>query len=382
MRYTPAPLPFIAGLVLGLLALSWLGSVVESPRLAASFVRFHMLINVESGYFPTARQIRAVVERRIGPEPKVHVIVGGSSVENGVGQHESLIWTRFLQEHLGPEFRVTNLAQPAGSSTDFGNIGAELLLREGRPVIYVAGAGLFVFGTAIQGSFYRHAMFDAWHRGYLLPWPPRDQLMADAAWHGPSELRGPALGALLNAYLNFNDLWNFVGYEYANSNWNRLLGERSFGPRASLADPYPTPEQYANLRYRDDMNYDLNFLMRIVKGQILSPTDPSWQGIMALTDQMTPPRLRAVTLAIIQLNSPYYLDRLDPADREAYVAQAYDHARRLREIGFRRAEVPGTDFTADDYVDRTHLSVSGGQKLAVKLAPIIRTMATELGYLQ
>jgi hypothetical protein len=202
--------------------------------------------------------------------------------------------------------------------------------------------------------------------------------LADAAWRGPSELRGPALGGLLNAYLNFNDLWNFVGYEYASSNWNRLLRKRSFGARASLADFEIMPEQYANLRYRDDVNW----LMRIVKDQILSPTDPSWQGIMALTEQMTPPRLRAVTLAIVQLNSPNYLDRLDPTDREAYVAQAYDHARRLREIGFRRAEVPGTDFTADDYVDRTHISVSGGQKLAVKLAPIIRTMATELGYLQ
>ena len=377
MRFAPRPLPFIAGLVLGLLALSWLGSVVESPRLAESFVRFHVFLSAEGGYFPTARQIRSIVERRIDPEPKVYVIVGGSSVEHGAGQPESLIWTRFLQEHLGPEFRVTNLAQRAGSSTDFGNIGAELLLREGCPVIYVAGAGLVVFGTALQGSFFRHAMFDAWHRGYLLPWPPRDQLLADAAWRGPSELRGPALGGLLNAYLNFNDLWNFIGYEYASSNWNRLLLKRSFGPRASLADPL-NYEPEPNLRYRDDVNW----LMRIVKGQILSPTDPSWQGIMALTEQMTPPRLRAVTLAIVQLNSPYYLDRLDPTDREAYVAQAYDHARRLREIGFRRAEVPGTDFTADDYVDRTHLSVSGGQKLAVKLAPIIRTMATELGYLQ
>ena len=378
MRFAPRPLPFIAGLVLGLLALSWLGSVVESPRLAESFVRFHVFLSAEGGYFPTARQIRSIVEPRIGPEPKVHVIVGGSSVEHGAGQPEPLIWTRFLQEHLGSEFRVTNLALRAGSSTDFGNIGAELLLREGRPVIYVAGAGLIVFGTALQGSFHRHAMFDAWHRGYLLPWPPRDQLLADAAWRGPSELRGPALGALLNAYLNFNDLWNFVGYEYASSNWNRLLAKRSFGSRASLADPL----NYMPEPYRDDMNYDMNFLMRIVKGQILSPTDPSWQGIMALTEQMTPPRLRAVTLAIVQLNSPYYLDRLDPTDREAYVAEAYDHARRLREIGFRRAEVPGTDFTADDYVDRTHISVSGGQKLAVKLAPVIRTMATELGYLQ
>jgi lysophospholipase L1-like esterase len=375
MRLTP--LPFFVGLVLGLLALSWLGSIVESPRLTQSFVRFHQLINVEFGYFPTARQIRAVVERRIKPEPKVYVIIGGNSVEHGVGQHESLIWTRFLQEHLGSSFRVINLAQRAGSSVDFGNIGAELLLRQGRSVIYVGGATLTNFAADLRGSFYRHAVFDAWYRGYLLPWPPRDRLLSEAAWRGPSALRGHALGALLNAYLNFNDLWNFVSYEYANSNWNPLLITRSFEPRASFADPDLMPEQYASLRYRDDMGH----AMRLVRGQILSPTDQRWQRIMALNEQMTPPRLRGVTLAIIHLNSPYYLDRLDPADREAFVAQAYDHARRLREIGFHRAEVPGTDFTADDYVDRVHSSVSGGQKLAARIAPIIRTMATDLGYL-
>jgi hypothetical protein len=63
-------------------------------------------------------------------------------------------------------------------------------------------------------------------------------------------------------------------------------------------------------------------------------------------------------------------------------ATAYDHARRLREIGFRRAEIPAIDLTAEDYIDPLHVSVSGGQKLAAKIAPIIRTMAVELGYLQ
>jgi hypothetical protein len=377
MRITPAPLPFFAGLVLGLLALSWLGSVVQSTRLAESFVRFHQMISVETGYFPTARQIRSVVERRIEPEPKVYVIVGGSSVEHGDGQHESLIWTRFLQEHLGPSFRVINLAQRGGTATEFGNIGAELLLREGRPVIFVAGASVSAFSYRIQGSLYRDAIFDAWHRGYLLPWPPRDQLLSDAAWRGPPALRGSALGGLLNACLNFNDLWNFVGYEYATSNWNRLLAERSFYSRASFADPAFTPEQNVSLRYRGDMDQ----AMRFIRSQILSPTDPSWKEIMARTEQMTPPRLRAVTLAVVNLYSPYYLDRLDPTDRQALVAQAHDHARRLREIGFHRVEVPAIDFTADDYMDAIHKTVSGGRKVAAKVAPIIRTMATELGYL-
>ena len=183
----------------------------------------------------------------------MYVIVGGSSVVHGVGQHESLIWTRFLQEDLGSSFRVINLAQRAGSSVDFGNIGAELLLRQGRPVIYVGDASIVRFASYLESSFYRYAMFDAWHRGYLLPWPPRDQLLSEAEWRGPSELRGPALGALLNAYLNFNDLWNFVSYEYANSNWHPLLLTRSFEPRASLADPDLMPEHLLAIWSHDDM---------------------------------------------------------------------------------------------------------------------------------
>ena len=39
------------------------------------------------------------------------------------------------------------------------------------------------------------------------------------------------------------------------------------------------------------------------------------------------------------------------------------------------------DFTAKDYVDRIHLSVYGGQKLAAALAPKIEQLASKLGYL-
>jgi hypothetical protein len=309
---------------------------------------------VESGYFPTARQVRAIVELRAQETAPVEVIVGGSSVMYGVGQHESLIWTRFLQQHLGSDFRVVNFSQRGGSAADFGNVAAELLLRQGRPVVFIASASITDYTGALEASFYRHLIFDAWHRNYLLPWPPRDQLLANAIWRGPATLRGPALGALLDAHLNFNDLWSFVSYEYANSNWNQALGERSFQPRSGFQDPDPTPEYYTPLRYA----HDLNETMRIVRGQILSSDNPRWERVMRLTDQMVPPELRAVTLAVIELNSPYYLDRLNPAERAAFIAQAHEHGQRLEKIGFRSAMVAAT-----------------------ALAPAVRAMAEELRYL-
>src|SRR5262245_46738126 len=138
MRARLLPLPFFLGFSSGLLALSLLGATVQSAHLAENFVRFHQLLSPETGYFPTAHQTRAIVEHRIQEKPKVQVVVGGTSVLNGAGQHLTLVWTRWLQEQLGSQFRVVNLAQRAGQMNDSGNIAAELLLRDGQPTIFVA----------------------------------------------------------------------------------------------------------------------------------------------------------------------------------------------------------------------------------------------------
>jgi hypothetical protein len=130
MRLRLAPLPFFIGLGVGFAVLTWLGGTVESTRLARNFVRFHQNINVESGYFPTARQIRSIIDYPNDRAPQVFVVVGGTSVFHGVGQHESLLWTRLLQKQLGPEFGVFNFAQRAGSMGDFGNIAADRWRRE------------------------------------------------------------------------------------------------------------------------------------------------------------------------------------------------------------------------------------------------------------
>jgi hypothetical protein len=379
MRLRLAPWPFSIGLCVGLAALSWLGSTVESRRLVQKFVRFHQFINVESGYFPTARQVHSILSAAIKESPDVFVIVGGTSVFHGVGQHESLIWTKFLQEYLGPQFRVINFAQRAGNASDFGNIAAEILISQSRPVIYVADAAIYgVTAASLERSFFRYIVLDAWQRGYLLAWPPRDKILSEAAWRGPQPLRAPALGAMLDRYLNFNDLWEYVSYEYISLNWNPLVTTRSFEPRANFPDREIMPEQYLRFRYKSDFDQ----AMKIVKSQIVSPTSAKWRAYMELTDQFMPMRLRLVTLEIVLLNSPYYLESLNPADRTAFINQADEQARQLQQMGFNQAVVATKDFTADDYIDRVHLSVSGGQKLAARLAPVVRDMAVKLKYLR
>jgi hypothetical protein len=377
MRRGLRPLPFFMGLIVTLAALSWAGATVRSERLVDGFVRFHHLMNVVTGYFATARQVRAVVERAAQSNPKVLVIVGGSSTFHGAGQHASLIWTRFLQEHLGSGFRVINFAQMAGGGVDFGNIAAELLLLQSRPVIYVADASIITFTLPLEAAYYRHAIVDAWYRGYLLPHPPRDALISRAVLQD-SPLRGAVLGAALDQILNFNDLWNFITYEYAGSVWNHHLRHLSFSARRDLDEGAQMPEYYARVRYN---SANLAAEMRAVRSEIHPPDSPHLESVGRVAAQLTPPRLRAVSLVVVNRASPHYFNRLEPSEREAWNAQAQAQCRQLMRHGFNRAIVAADDFDDNDYVDRVHLSVAGGQKLAAKLAPTIRTMATELGYL-
>jgi hypothetical protein len=356
-------------------SLSWLGATVQSKKLVDHYVRFHQLINVEAGFFPTAREVRAIVDKTNDNPSVIYVIVGGSSVLHGVGQHESLIWTRFLQDRLGASFRVINFAQRAGWATDFGNIAAEYLLRNSKRVIFVGDAYAHAYTIPLESSFYKHIIFDAWQHNLLLPWAPRDKVLSRALLD--DKLRAPALGAFLNGYLNFNDLWNYISLEHANLIWNSLLGEKSFQPRARFADPDLLPEQYARLRYLGD----IEATMRIERGQILDATDLQWINIRNLTDQLVPPALRKVTLCVVQIDSPYYRRRLTAAEQEAILTTARTHAELLVGLGFNRALVPTTDFSDDDYVDRVHISALGGQKLAIALTPAIQQMAVELGYL-
>jgi hypothetical protein len=373
------PAPFFVGFLAGLALLSFLGSIAQSTVLLDRFVRFHQLISVEFGYFPTARLLKAIVDKTKDDQSLIYVIVGGGSVFNGAGQHESLVWTRFLQQHLGARFRVVNFAQRAGSSTDFGSAAAELLLRRSQRVIFVGDASATLYANTLADSFYRHMLFDAWHRNFLLPWPPRDELLSDAPFNGPERLRSPALGALLDAYLNFNDLWNLTTYEFASLNWHPLLGELSFRARSSFEDPDLLPEQYASLRYRDD----LDVIMRVERSAfIVAADDPSWKQRADLVEQMVPLRLREVSIAVILVGSPYYRRRLTAAEQEAALGTARHHAEILARLGFRRALLPTLDYSDDDYVDFIHLSVPGGQKLAAALAPVIQDLAADLGYVK
>jgi hypothetical protein len=368
------PFAFFAGLICGLFSLFVAGSGVRNTSLARNFVRFHFNMNVESGFMPTAAELATIINQQ--PAPRVYVIVGGSSVLNGVGQRNDLVWSRRLQNALGRDFLVINFANRAGGSIDFGSVAAEMLLRQNRPVIYLADANETLYANDLPSSPYRYMIFDGWMRSYLVPWPPRDAYLRWAPLDQDQRLRSAALGEWLNFFLRFNELWNYVGYNVGGLQWNRVRTINSYSPIKDRPDPEMDPEFLRSIRYRANKDAEL----AIVASQASRPIQKLLAS-KAVTEEMVPPQLRSLTLVVIQLVSPYYLDAV-PGSREALVARASELQSVMRDMGFRKVIIPASGFTENDYVDRLHLSVEGGNKLAIAVAPAVRQMAMDLGYLQ
>jgi hypothetical protein len=90
--------------------------------------------------------------------------------------------------------------------------------------------------------------------------------------------------------------------------------------------------------------------------------------------------LRRRTLIVVSKNCPFYVERLS-AEERARDGQSYSDSLTIWRTAGYHAATYTDDFTAIDYGDRAHLTVSGGRKLAALVADNVRPMAVELGYL-
>jgi hypothetical protein len=369
---------FLVGLALSMTSLSIAGADLVPSALLRNFVRFHARIGIEYNFFPTAHDIRAILET--DTKPSVTVIVGGTSVFQGTSQSEPQIWTEHLQQNLGSKFRVINLAQRAGRPNDFGNLAAEMLLKQGTPVIYVCDSMTSQFTIPIEASFYQKTVFDAWQRGDLLEWPARDRKMSNAMWSSQAKFRLTAWGALADRVLNFNGFWSYVAYQYGGSIWNKYLTLSSIEPLRLAADPELPPQWYVNRGYPTGAANEQE--LKNSRAQIFPPGEANWRIVRDGIDEQFPAPLRANTLTVVDLNSPHYLDQMTADERGRYVEQAEKMAALIKTMGFHDAFIAAKDFTEADYSDRVHLSVDGGRKLADLVAPEVARMAAELGYVE
>src|SRR3954463_15698565 len=97
-RIVPGPL--LLGVAVSFLGCCLAGYYLAHRNVYAPVVRFHPMISPETLHYPSASQVVALARSRLRRD-RVAVIVGGSSINHGVGQRLEEVWTRKLQADLG-----------------------------------------------------------------------------------------------------------------------------------------------------------------------------------------------------------------------------------------------------------------------------------------
>lgn len=385
------PLTLLAGVVLGLLALAWAGRAVTQRNWHRDFQRFHPLIAPETSYQPTIAEMQAIVRSKCRPD-QILVVVGGNSIFQGVGQPVEKLWTRRLQELLGDRYAVVNLAFRGSSPTDGGTLVAESLRDEFPHQIYLANVPPFKAASPGGSVDYFFMLLDAHHKGWLLRHPPRDAVIADRLSRPDlyPAAREQSLGAWLDAALRFRDLWNWWSatrsFTFPTPQTSQLT--RAFRARNDFPDTEPDFDAMP-LTERFSLRFAATEL-DITRNTTAPYYEPDGSGGWRAAPHMQaefedyardafPDPLKVRTLIVVSPNSPYYVSRLTPAEQARDGLAIRDTVARWMALGYAATDYgPGFDDT--DFGDRTHLTATGGRKLAARLAPEIRALARLLGY--
>lgn len=362
---------FLAGVLLSFAGLSVAGWLATKENLFTDFHRSHQNIGAESLFYPTARQLVALVREKLLPD-KISVILGGSSVFRGVGQSQDDLWSSKLQKELGVNFQVLNLALNGGSPGGQGLYMAEFLAKEGRKVIFVSNVTIGDGAVKDSGPTYPGFFFDAESRGYLEHFPERmARILGSLHSTDSAMLVENRIKANLNSYLNFNDLWSAIGYRYFFTVWTSLTIDKPWGSRRVLQDGEASCNP--DTGYKKDPDREMYIMREFAKKQ---KAGDEYDHAVTTT---IPTNIRSRTIFVVEHYSPYYVDKLTSSEKENYISAVENAVSHYQRVGITSVVLSQT-YLAADFCDRPHFSSSGGQKLAASLAPYVKKKAKELGY--
>ena len=378
-----AACPFLAGSLCAFLGCCLAGWLMGHSNIYRDFVRFHTHISPQSQYFPTACQVRALGRSRLDPD-KVSVIIGGNSIL--FGHNPSELWTKHLQAILGDRFEVINFAIPAALPAEFGEVAAEMLERDHPKLLFVTIAGSSTCPTIPDGGFYRYFYWDAYYKG-LIPHDARRAARLDREVK-EREKEGQAFAELqrgmrLDASLRFQDCWTTVAHEHFCTVWTPATSGHFTRPRKKYTEG-DCAEPPLGQRYPAGANERAMYIVRnlIRSGSVLLEEEtPDGCLLVHLIRNSFPEPTRRRTLLLLPHDSPHYVGQLASAERAAYNRVFPAFVSVLEAEGVSALEV-GANYTELDYLDCSHFSDRGGRCLATDVAPKLRAMAEQLGYLK
>lgn len=381
------PKYFVSGIFIGFLLCCIAGFIVSKSARFSHFNRFFRIIQPESHFYPTISELIATVRHEMDTN-KILILVGGSSIMRGVGQNPGELWTKQLQMFLGDRFKVVNFAANGAGASSFAGVAFRVLVEEYNKIIYVSDCPSFGQGSVDGVNPYTYIFWDAYYKNLFHPDKAEKKIIAQIK---KNEIKDQKEGLELHlmSYLDsifyFKDFWNWVSYRLVFTVWNNFSYATPFKPRLryieDVLDLKKIKIQNENARFQEEVDHINNTVDGLVD---LSKNPPQYREDVLIRvrtsfDEGFTLRYRSKILCIIPSDNPKHLSHISTKLQQAskYVNQQMRDL--LTALNYHAIEI-GQDFLPEDFYDGRHLSASGGNKVAKKVAKEVENIAAINGY--
>lgn len=392
------PKIFFLGVFVGIFTCALIGRFVSTKTDMTQYSRLGGGLLTRSASFQiTALDIKSLISKKCDKN-QILIIIGGSSVFFGSGQPIRYLWSKRLQDNLGSNYCVVNLAVPAGPLVGYGSVALEMSVGSFKDVLLVTDASALPYHPADGFVWYKHLFWDAYYKKLISNIYSRnytasqiDQIEKEnsqgnsKAYEKFEQIR---LGMWLDSILYFNELWNYVAFNKIMTIYDPLLGQYNWGPLNKIPDldyeiDVDKIESLAHYPSSDSDTFRGEF--GIVKSNASKYYAMKNDNLVINSSELHAAsqnlakhplsNLANKVLIVSVTESPYYLEKLSSDEYKRYVNSRNEELKVWHDNGFHT--LSGMKFEAKDFGDRPHLNTLGGNILASDVANKVKKITKE-----
>jgi hypothetical protein len=235
----------------------------------------------------------------------------------------------------------------------------------------------------VAGETYGYLYYDALYKQRLHSHPARranilewEKTASKSVREQQTELRR---GALLDSWFHFQGLWHHVAYRYFFTTWNQRTRLTFWRSRDKYIDDLPV-EPGNEQRFQSDLSSELAITRGFSSNLAEFEEKIGWELLQPpmeiagdLIEDMIPKPIRARTIVLLSQNAPIYRSKLTNRERDRDELVFKGYAALWQSYGF-TCKIVGEDFDNQDFYDRSHLTATGGRKLALQVADYVRQL--------